>query len=117
MKEFLQLLLGDQAPQTFGVLLFYALFGAALSLLLHTTERDPNSNRTPDKFCWKFFFRDNWKRIVTGIMMIGATLRFTPELFGIEISEFWALVIGLSHDRLAQLIKDKTNLLGQKKAA
>jgi hypothetical protein len=96
-------------------LLLFALLAATLSILLQTTSRDVYSNNTPRHFDWIFFIADNWKRALTSLLLICIALRFAPELFGVEISEFWALVIGFGNDKIAQILKDKTNLLGQKK--
>jgi hypothetical protein len=115
MKEFTSALLGGQTPSLFFALMFFALLGALLSLLLQTTNRDVYSNSTPRHFSWVFFITDNWKRALTGLLLIYVSLRFAPELFGWQISNFWAIVIGLGNDKIAQVIKDKTNLLGQKK--
>jgi ABC-type methionine transport system permease subunit len=115
MKDFIATLLGNQSASAFAALVFFSLLGAVLSLLLHTTKRDPNSIATPRKFSWIFFIEDNWKRAITSLILIYLALRFTPELFGVQINEFWAIAIGLCNDQLAQFIKDKTNILGQKK--
>lgn len=115
MKEFISTLLGGQTAGVFFALFFYALLGALISSLLQTTGRDVNSIATPKHFSWQFFFSDNWKRYLTGFLLIYVSLRFGPELFSVDITTFWALVIGLGNDKIAQIIKDKTNLLGQKK--
>jgi hypothetical protein len=115
MKEFLDTLLGGQTAAHFFGLLFFAFFGALLSLLLQTTVRDIKSPESPIHFSWGFLFFDNWKRILTGVMLILLALRFTSELFGVTITEFWAVVIGFGNDKIAQVVKDKTNFLGQKK--
>jgi hypothetical protein len=115
MKTFITALLGDQSAPLFFSNFFFALIGVALMLLIHSTERNLDSNRTPTEFSWSFFLSDNWKRLVAGLIMIFVSLRFAPELFGVEISPFWAFAIGMLNDKLAQVIKDKTNILGQKK--
>jgi hypothetical protein len=114
MRQFITALLGSIPLPVFVGLLFFALFGAVLSLLLQTTSRDVKSEASPVHFSWSFFFLDNWKRIVTTLMLIYVALRFAPDLMGIEISNFWALIIGFGNDKIAQFLKDKTNLLGQK---
>jgi ABC-type methionine transport system permease subunit len=114
MKEFTSILLGDQPAVMFFALLFYALMGAFLGLLLQTTTRHVNSQRTPYYFSWQFLLSDNVKRIVAGLILIYVALRFTPELFGVNITPFWAIVIGLANDKIAEVLKNKTNLLGKK---
>lgn len=113
MKEFTAILLGDQTPAAFTALMFYALLTAALSLLLQTTKRDVVSDRTPVDFSWLFFFRDNARRIVASLGLIYLALRFAPEIMGVEITPFWACIVGFNSDKLAQLLKDKA-VLGKK---
>ena len=115
MNEIKLSLLGSQSCAAFAALVFFALIGLALSGLLQTTKRNVTSAATPVQFSWKFFLRDNWRRWLTAALLIYVALRFTPELFGMQISTFWALAIGFSLDKVAQFIKDKTGLLGQKK--
>lgn len=115
MKAFINILLGNQTPTDFAGYLFFALLGAALSLLIQANNRDPLSKSTPVAFDWKFFFTDNVKRIVTGLLLIYVFLRFLPELTGLQLSYFFALAIGIVNDKLAQYLKDHTNVLGQKK--
>ncbi|RYD96841.1 MAG: hypothetical protein EOP50_06265 [Sphingobacteriales bacterium] len=115
MNELLTALLGLSTPGRFAALLMLALIGATLSLLLQAKNRDPLSPATPTKFSLSFLVCDNWRRMLTTLILIWAALRFTPQLFGIEINEFFAVAIGFGNDKLSQLVKDKTNLLGQKK--
>jgi hypothetical protein len=115
MKDFTATLLGNQSASAFAALVFFALLGALLSMLLHTTRRDVLHSATPIRFSWRFFIQDNWKRAITSLILIYLALRFTPEIFGIEVNEFWAIAIGLCNDKLAELIKNKTNILGSKK--
>lgn len=117
MKEFINILLGQQPLVNFLALVFFALLGAALSLLLQASNRNPNSDTSPLHFSWTFFFSDNAKRIVAGVILIFIALRFTPELFGVDVNAFWALVIGFTNDKIAQILKDKTNILGSKPIA
>jgi hypothetical protein len=115
MKEFLKIVLGTDDGVTFFALFFFALLGALLSVLLQSTQRDPKSNLSPVHFSWLFFLRDNAKRFITGMILIYVFLRFTTDLTGLTLTNFIALVIGFGNDKLAQILKDKTNLLGQKK--
>lgn len=111
IETFLTYILGNQTPTQFCALLFFALLAAALSLLLQTTKRDIDSENTPLHFSWQFLWQDNIKRIVTSLILIYVAIRFTPQLFGVEISDFWAFVIGFINDKLAQFIKDKAGAL------
>lgn len=113
MKEFIISVLGTDSVSGFMTLAFFAFIGVILSLLLQTTKRDPNSPHTPFEFSWKFLMSDNSKRFLAGLIMIYVSLRFTPELFGVTINAFWAFGIGFCSDKIAEFIKNKTNLLGK----
>lgn len=108
-KEFFFILIGTDSVVKFFSLVFFALLGVALSLLLQTTKRDPQSVHTPFEFSWKFLWNDNVKRVLAGIVLIFVFLRFAPQLMGVEINEFWALAIGFCSDKLAEQVKIKTN--------
>lgn len=115
MKDFLKIVLGNQAGVIFLAFVFFALLGAAVSLLIQANNRDPLSKGSDIQFSWKFFFTDNRKRMITGLLLIYIFLRFLPELTGLQLTNFYALAIGFGNDKLAQYLKDKTNILGQKK--
>ena len=115
MKQFLQLVIGTDDIISFGGLVFFAGLGVLLGLLLGSTKRDIGSENTPFEFSWKFLWSDNVKRIVASIILIFVALRFTPELFGVHITNFWAFAIGLGSDQLAGFVKSKTNLLNTRK--
>jgi ABC-type Fe3+ transport system permease subunit len=113
-QEIFKALLGSQELSQFFASFIFALIGIALMLLLHSTSRSLHSKRSPVNFKWSFFLLDNWKRIAAGVIMIFIALRFTPELFGVQLTSFWAFAIGCINDKIAEVIKNKTNLLGSK---
>lgn len=82
----------------------WALVGAYILVQSGINNRDPNSSRTPTEFSWKFWFRDNARRVAFNGVLILVAIRFSKEITGKDINEFWAFVIGLSSDGLAQLI-------------
>lgn len=100
-------LLGGQQPSQFLVNILFALIGVVLTMLLSTTFRDIDSKRTPVEFSWSFFLQDNIKRLIAGIIMIFLALRFTPDIFGVQLSNWLAVIIGLINDSLALLIRNK----------
>jgi hypothetical protein len=95
----------------FFTLFFWVGIGIFMSLLLHTTGRDVMSENTPIRFSWQFFWKDNIKRIFVSFMLIYITLRFTPSILGIKVTDYVAFAIGFINDKLAQIIKDKTSML------
>ena len=96
--------LGGYSIGEFASLFAWALIGAYILVQFNINSRDPNSVRTPVKFSWKFWIKDNLRRVVFNGVLIIVTLRFSKEITGKELNEFWALVIGLSSDGLAQLL-------------
>lgn len=115
MGKFQSILTGSTPEDIFMSFCFFAILGIALSLLWHTNRRDPLSDKTPMEFSWIFMLRDNAKRILASVISVYACLRFTPEILNIQLNDFWAFAIGLSFDKLAEFIKDKTSLLDVKR--
>lgn len=107
----LQKLIGSVDAQTFFASFLFALIGVALSLLLQTTKRDVRSDNTPFAFSWKFLLKDNIRRIIAGILIIYVAIRFYPDWFGEPMTDFLALGVGLAIDKVAEIIKNRTNLL------
>jgi hypothetical protein len=114
MNKFQSVLTGETPEDVFLGFAFFAILGIALSLLWHTTKREPLSTTTPVKFNWFFLFRDNAKRIAASILTVYVCLRFTPEILNVQLNDFWAFAIGLGFDKLAEFIKEKTSLLDVK---
>lgn len=113
MKEFISKILGDIPAIDFMVLWFFALVGVAIRLLIDVQGRDKLSFRTPYRFSWNWLWLDNARRILATVLLIFVSLRFCEEVFGVAISPWIAVLIGLISDRLAGYLKDK-NILGQK---
>lgn len=109
---------GGIDPWHFLGLTLWALIGAYILIQINNNSRDPSSSRTPVKFTWRVWFMDNLRRVVFNLILILVTIRFSPELTGKEVNEFWALLIGFSSDGIAILLnKFKImNLIGTYKA-
>ncbi|RYE01630.1 MAG: hypothetical protein EOP50_01640 [Sphingobacteriales bacterium] len=69
----------------------------------------------------RFLVEHNWKRCLLSLMAILIGIRFLPDLdvpvIGGEMTPVKALGLGLGLDKFVQYLKDRTNLLGQKKTA
>lgn len=114
MKEFNDAVLGGYNLGQFAGLLFWALIGAYILIQFNANTRDPKAARTPVKFSWSFWIRDNARRAIFNLVLILTSIRFSQEITGKPINEFWALVIGLSSDLLAQALNKfrLVNLIG-----
>jgi hypothetical protein len=108
-----KILLGDLEPQNFIAMLFFALIGVAISILVHSTNRDPGSKRSPYRFTLSFILRDNGQRILLNALLIVVVIRFSKEILGFEIKPFIALLIGISFDKLSELLRN-SNLIDKK---
>jgi len=110
-NTFSQLFLGRYDLTTFFGFLFFALVGVLISLLVQSNKRDQNTTDSPVKFKWWFLFKDNWKRIISSILLIYVTIRFFKELTNLDLNMFLSLCIGLGWDKLSEFIKSKTDIL------
>ncbi len=104
-------LLGPIDPAHFIAAFIYAMLGIIMSLLYSAANRDQSKETTPDYFSWKYLLSNNFIRIVFSVMFtmlaVVVTLRFTPEILGLNLNMFVAFSIGLSFDRLSSVMKDK----------
>lgn len=105
-QQFLQNFLGTTDVAYFTSALVFALLGALISLLIQTSNRDKNSMRTPYKFSWGFMIADNWQRVLLNILLILITVRFCQELTGKKLSLFVALTIGITYDKILELLRN-----------
>lgn len=107
------LLLGDLQPQNFFAMLFFAFVGAIISILVHSTNRDPGATRSPFSYNFNFLLKDNGQRILLNVLLIVVVIRFSQELLGFEIKPFVALLVGISFDKLSELLRN-SNLIDKK---
>lgn len=108
-------LLGNNSFADFISAIIFALFGAFVSLLLHSTNRNVLSTTTPVQFSFSFLFKDNWKRIATTFLMIVICVRFIKELTNYDLNMFYAFAIGICNDKIVQILKVKTSILDVKR--
>lgn len=89
-------ILGDMSVQAYFVLFFFMLFGLVFIRVFELATRKKGSERTPEKFSFKFWLQDNWQSILLSVMTMFLTVRFSSEFLpeGQVMSEWWALLIG-----------------------
>ena len=109
--------MGDISSQIikeiFGNYSFIQLFGFSWFLMIgyviyalnETTLRDVNSIRTPIKWSWKFWYKDNWKRYLVTILSTYILFRFYVQFVGNPLTDFEALMIGLVGDGIGATAK------------
>ena len=108
-------LTGATDPKFFLWCLFFAGLGILFVLLMGTRLRDPASVNSPAKSSWAYLWSDNIRRILASILAVYLSLRFMPDLFGWELNEWKALLVGTAWDGIALFLKQKTNWLETKK--
>lgn len=89
--------------------LFFALIGHLLVTFLDVSTRDVNKPGTPLTFSWIIFLENNLRRILRNIFLIYISIRFYPQLIGKELTDFGALIAGISVDG-AYVILKKLNI-------
>lgn len=112
---FIDHVLGTQDYSFYLAQWFFAFIGLGISLLLHSTKRDPDSINTPKDFSWRFLIQDNSKRIALAVLLLFVCLRFPemlvtnfPELATwVQVRLAFATILGLSLDKVAQFMKEK----------
>lgn len=100
-------LLGTTDIAKFVACVLFALVGVVISLLVHATNRDKNSMKTPYHFSFTFLIADNWQRILLNLLLILVTIRFCKEITGMELNMFVSLIIGVGFDKLAEFLRNK----------
>lgn len=115
MKEFQQYVLGELSIPYYLAAFFFASIAILLSLYLHSRTRDPQSQRTPVSFSWKFLIWDNLLRIAVTVSLMFLFFRFSPDIFGKPLSFPIAVGIGFflsfGLDKAVQWLQQKFDIL------
>lgn len=111
MSTFISELLGKNDPGLLAAAFAFAILGHGLVLLGGTALRQPKSPLSPQKFSLPYLLYDNGKRILYVLLLIVASLRFMPDLFGFQLSAWGGFLVGFGLDSVALLIKQRTKLL------
>lgn len=112
MSEFFHIILGDfTGVQLLGYLWFF-IIGYIIFGLTEATGRDIQSPKTPEKWSWKFWFHDNWRRYLTTIMCTYVLFRFYTEVSGHPFGNFDAIALGLIGDGVAATMKQRVKMIG-----
>lgn len=110
---FLERMLGTNDVPFLAAVLAFALIGVVISLLIHASNRRPESYTSPRRFSFLYLIQDNWKRILLDVLLVLVTVRFSQEVIGLKLTEFTALMIGESFDKIAEWLQNKNILIGK----
>lgn len=106
MGDFIKLLLLNNEPQQFGVLLFYGYIGAVLSYLFQVFKYYPRINKEGG-FSAYYAAADNKFRILGVIIVIPLGVLFSKELLGVELTPFTSLLSGLASDKTMDALSNR----------
>ena len=107
MNEILKVIFGDHTwVELFGYF-WYFMIGYVLYGLNETANRDVSSKKTPRKWSWKFWFKDNWRRYLITILSTYIMFIFYVQFSGHDFSNFEALMMGLIGDGVGALAKKR----------
>jgi len=107
MTEFFKTIFGEyNAVQLLGYLWFFFI-GYVIYFLTEASGRDVQSEHTPVKWSWKFWFFDNWRRYLTTILCSYVLFRFYIEIAGHPFGNFDAVTLGLIGDGIAATVKKR----------
>jgi hypothetical protein len=112
MNELLEIMFGDYTVvQLLGYLWFFVI-GYIVYGLTETSGRNAQSQNTPKKWNWKFWFQDNWRRYLTTILCSYILFRFYIEISGHPFENFDAISFGLIGDGIAATAKKRIKAIG-----
>lgn len=112
INELFQIIFGEiNIVELLGYIWFFFI-GYFIYGLTETSGRDKKSKRTPKKWSWKFWFRDNWKRYVTSLLTTYVLFRFYTEISGHPFGNFDAVTIGMIGDGIAATLKKRVKVIG-----
>lgn len=109
-KELSEILFGNGITLThmLGYVWFF-IVGYVIYGLTETSGRDVKSKNTPEKWSWKFWFLDNWRRYITTFLCTYVLFRFYTEMSGHPFGYFDAVTLGLIGDGIAATMKKRIN--------
>jgi hypothetical protein len=96
--------------QIFGITWFLAI-GYIIYGYNEATLRDKLSPKTPKKWKWRFWIKDNWRRYLVTFLSTYVFFRFYVQFVGHELTYFEALMMGLIGDGIGATAKKRINLV------
>lgn len=104
-ETFWELFMGNMNIMYFWVYLIWAYIGMVINLVFELNKRKPSSEKSPKKFDGKYYISDNWKRLIIAVILVPISILTFGGLFGMEITNDRAMLLGLGADALAEIYK------------
>jgi hypothetical protein len=112
IHEILKYLMGDGSVAIFIGNYLMGMLGAFFVVVADVKFRNKDSERTPSKFSYKFFFLDSAKRIIVTLIAIFIVIRFSRWMIGEDVNIWIALLGGVLSDGVSIVLK-KFNVIGK----
>lgn len=100
---------GGVSPAMYVWGLFFAMIGIFINTYILTAKAIKRDPTTPQKFNWQYWWQNNRDRIMRWIgllFVVFVSMRFANEIFSQELTMFFAFVLGLTLDRVIEVIKN-----------
>ncbi len=115
-QDFLQHILGDFTLGSWLAYFAFALIGVMIYSYNDVKNRSVPSKRSPIKFSWLFFLKDNVKKFIMTMLLIYIQFRFYEQLSGSPMNDYAAFLMGFTADGLSGMSKKQTEkLVGKRK--
>ena len=110
---FLGSILNGMPLVTFMASWALAMIGVVIGLLSDIIRREKASTHSPVQFSFKYWWNDNWRRILMTIMVIPIAIISYKQFSGGEaISTLTAFGLGFGSDHLVEIVKRKGAIKG-----
>lgn len=118
-KSFMEYLFGGLTLVEYEVAFSFAFMGMFLRWFWNYRTKGKTNSKTPKKFSWSYWFRDNLlsklMSIVSSCIVIFISLRFSSDLFGIAFTWFYSFTVGLCLDFFISKLKAIQPLVAENK--
>jgi hypothetical protein len=111
MSEIFEVIFGTYTQVQLLGYLWFLIIGYIIYGLNETTSRDKISIKTPKKWKWLFWIKDNWRRYLVTILTTYVMFRFYVEFVGHEFTNFEALMMGMIGDGIGATAKKRTAMV------
>ena len=86
----------------------FIAFGILISWYIKSKNGQKNNPDTPSVFSWRLFWFSKMPRKIVSVLVnivVGfVAMRFTNDLFGMALTMFFCLIIGITFDRIIIMI-------------
>lgn len=104
---------GDMTIEFVLAFYLFSILGMGLTMLIHLRDaynKSAKAKRT-FKFAWKFWFKDNYIRILTNLVIVFVIIRFYSSLhLQFKLDMFLGFATGFSIDTVIIFIREKTKI-------